>query len=528
MEGRGSSRGMGVPEERRYPWAWLALLLAVGVLRAPAVVWGPLNIDETDFIVVGATIRDGSLRHLDATKEGIPLTYLCFNLDVLATLVGDGLAEAAHIAQVLCILWVFATCRVVGHAAERWTGSARVGLVAGWAYALVTSCNVPFVATELTMNLPVAAALDAFVRARGDQNARWCLACGALLGVATLLKQQGGILMPAVGAAILWESLAAGTREARLTAWRRLAAIGAGFVAPLALAVVGYAWLVRTGVLSHEPIVHNLFGASAGSWPARLAGAVLFYVVFAAPLPWLEAIRGHGRLSDPVRRALVLCLVFTWIPVSLGGRFYGHYFLQFAPALAILAAPGISDRLNPRRTNSAWRRRLAAAVFVFPALGFLAHSTVRGLEGDYPCQEPRTVAVAQWLRENTPESARLFVWGHYTPIYYLSERLPGTRHRNASVIVGDFDPGHLPEGFDPGPHVAEEQLRSLIDDLESGRVEYVVDTAPADIHAWRHFPMDRVPDLATYVRTHYERVASPGGADVYRRRVGSRPGEPAP
>ena len=141
-----------------------------------------------------------------------------------------------------------------------------------------------------------------------------------------------------------------------------------------------------------------------------------------------------------------------------------------------------------------------------------------GALGLLPAQEARTRELGAWLRTHTSAEDRLFVWGHYTTIYVLADRLPGTRYYATSVHVGDFDPHHLPEGFDLTPYVSPRDVDLTLGDLEANRPAYVIDTAPADIHDWHRVPLELVPALRRYVDEHYALVATPGGAAVYRRR----------
>jgi len=142
----------------------------------------------------------------------------------------------------------------------------------------------------------------------------------------------------------------------------------------------------------------------------------------------------------------------------------------------------------------------------------------RGIAGAYPEQEPRTRALAQWLRSNTAPGDALFVWGHYSPIYTMSDRLPGTRYVNTSPHMGNFDPAHLPAGFDPAQHRARADVEATLEDLEKRRPSWFVDTSPAGIHLWDRIPLSAFPELARYREEHYVEVARPGGAPVYRRR----------
>jgi hypothetical protein len=159
-----------------------------------------------------------------------------------------------------------------------------------------------------------------------------------------------------------------------------------------------------------------------------------------------------------------------------------------------------------------------AAALALPLAVFLGVSWCGGLLGRFPLQEPRTRELARWIAARTAPSERIVVWGHYSPIYVLAGRLSGTRYHNTSIQIGDFDPHHLPEGFDLSAHVSARDLDQLLRDLEANRPAIFVDTAPSNIHDWGRVPLEVVPRLARYVEDHYALVARPGGSAVYRRR----------
>src|SRR5262249_52094927 len=153
--------------------------------------------------------------------------------------------------------------------------------------------------------------------------------------------------------------------------------------------------------------------------------------------------RTKKRPHEGAELGMMLALWLTVVPVSLGGRFYAHYFIEFAPPLALMAAPTALTLLDVGPRLGLGKTRLLAAGLLFPVVLHAPTALGRFLAGDSPAQEQKPRPVAAWIREHPPEPARLFVWGHYTPIYYLSERTPGTRYINTSVHMGDFDPKHL-------------------------------------------------------------------------------------
>ncbi len=422
------------------------------------------------------------------------------------------------LVQLLAMGWVFGTCLLVAQAARELHGTASAGWLGGWLACLALVGCVPAVNCETMLNLPAAAALLFFVRAERSRRLSADVLTGVALGVSALFKQQAGMLLVSLVASLAWRRASGPPRLARAFA------MGAGFTAPWALCAAAYAGLGHFASFYEWNVTRNLAyqAHGAGSSPGRLALGLLIGVVLAAPVQWVLAAGEtaavvRGAVRDPVRRALVLALWLTFVPVSMGGRFYPHYFIQFAPLVALVAVPGAL------RLQEAWpgmariARRLVTAGLGLPVAVFLVASYGDGLRGRLPLQDGRAREVASWIKAHSAPEERLFVWGHFTPIYVLAERLPGVRHYNASALVGDFDPHHLPEGFDLSPYVSAPDVDVVLEELDRRRPAFFVDTAPADIHEWHKVPLAAVPALERYVHAHYARVASPGGADVYRR-----------
>jgi hypothetical protein len=486
------------------PRASLWLLATIVILRAPGLLFGVLNIDESDLVVAARMMGEGALPYVDFVEKKPLLLYLFYAPAVLS-------GFEMWPMQILAILWCFATCRVVEATARAWTGRSEVGAVAAWLCALATNANVVSVNAELLMSLPAAAALLCFWRAAKERRARLYLFAGLCVALATLFKQQAGILLVAFVLFLVWRRRAACTP---------LAMLGAGFALPWMAAGAVYAALGHFSAFWEWNVTRNFAygGYGVGSALARFALGLALYVALSAPLAWWLSLRASLQGEDDGRRLFALALWLSWVPVSLSGRFYAHYYLQFVPPLAILAAPRATELVTRWRGLGRAARAALLLALALPSLGYLSWGLARGALGGYPAQEPRTCEIARWIRAHTAGEARVFVWGHYTPIYYLARRLPGTRYYNTAVHVGDFDPAHLPPGFDVGPHRSEPDIAQTVEDLDARRPLLVVDTAPADIHHWSKVPLAKAPRLERYVLGRYEPVARPGGALVYRRR----------
>jgi 4-amino-4-deoxy-L-arabinose transferase-like glycosyltransferase len=497
-----------------------ALAGTIVVLRSAGFAFGLLNIDESDFALIAKRILQGAVPYAQIADIKPPLAYLAF---APAALFGRLSIFPVH---VLGVLWMLATCLVLGRAARRLTGNALAAACAPWLALLAGQCDVPSVSTELLMALPLAGALLFYVRAEtGGSVADQGLA-GLCIGIASLFRHQAGILLAAFGLALCWQML----RERSLQGLVRPIALTLGFALPW-VAVAGaftaaggfsefWDWVVTRNL-------HYLPAGTTGDTLLRAAQAIPL-CVGSAIVPWVLATRETFRptVQGPARTGVVLSVWLSWIAVGMGGRFYEHYFLQFLAPLALLASPGAAELVKSWPGWSRGRRRMVVLACALPALILLAFSFARGLAGAYPEQEPRARELASWLRANTAPEERLFIWGHYSPIYYLAGRLPGTRYLTTSVHVGNFDPGHLADGVDLTPFRSDRDVALTVRDLEANRVPVFVDTAPSGIHHWDRVPLSTVPALERFLHEHYALVAEVAGSRIYRRRQGVTAAQP--
>lgn len=482
------------------------LFLATAFIRVSGLVFDVLNIDEVDFALIGRSVAEGHLPYVQLVDIKPPLTYVAF---APAAWFGKLSLLPMH---VLGIAVTFATALILGRAAHRWTQDELVATAAPWLYLFATLCDVPSVNAELLLNLPTALALLCFA---GESM----FVAGVWLGVASLFKHQGGMPLASFGLVLFWRGL----RNRDVRPISSAVAMTVGLLVPWAVTAVVY--------LRHLPefwdwcFARNFgyvgeAGAAEPALPrflvstATCAGATL--------VPWLLSIRETFSKSalaqEPLRTALVAALWLTWIPVAMGGRFYEHYYLQFAPFLAVVAAPRAAEWMASWPHLSRAVKLRALVLTLLPVAAACTFFLVKGALHGYQAQDPKLREVARFLREKTSPGDELFVWGHSSPLYYLADRRPGTRYFHCSVHVGNFDPGHLPEGFDARKHVSQRDVEATLHDLEQHRVALFADLAPAGIHHWEKLPLSAVPALDAYLHAHYDLLGEPAGARVYRRR----------
>ena len=247
----------------------------------------------------------------------------------------------------------------------------RIWFVPPLLYALVTAAKQPVDALavngELLMNLPLALAVWLALRpgARGARRIALDLAVGALVGVAALYKYQASVL----GLALL----VLVDRRARLRPLAWLAGHALPFIAAAA-------WFAHRGALP-EAIAWGLRfnGRYLAAGPTfrnvleRLA-LQLLGVVVPSLLVYAAGTSALLRRPEPAapaegaagKRFLKAWAVVSLLCVTLGGRFFGHYFLQAELPLVLLAA-------RPLGTTSPRARRRGARV---PAAGLHGRGSV--------------------------------------------------------------------------------------------------------------------------------------------------------
>ncbi|HJZ86417.1 MAG TPA: glycosyltransferase [Polyangia bacterium] len=464
----------------------LILLSAVALLRAPTLVVPIFNSDEAYLAVQAHVLRDGGRLYHDVADRKPPLVPYLY----AATFAVRG-ADDLIAVHVLAIGWLFATALVLA-----WDAKQRSGASAGlWAAALFVAASASYLPAEtqaanfeVFMLLP--ACLGMALAGRGKPLS--ALAAGALIAAATLCKQTAAVTL-----------LAAGYRV--FTAPRRglgLLALGAAFVTVLGVtaAALGprefYFWTVggNAGYLSADGVLSYAF--------ARFAIITGSFLVANFLLCWLVTRAARTR----ARRDLDLWVwLFTSaIGVAAGLRFFGHYYLQLLPPACLLAAAPASE-LGERA------RKLVAVGLTIPALVFASLGFYSARIHDMPDYRP----LAAYVREHTAPTDRIAIWGHFPEVYWASGRMPAMRFVHTGFLTGAS--GGRPAGSATEHFATPGAWELLFQDFHTHPPRLVIDTSPARLRDYEHYPIARYPRLRDYLSEHYHQSATVDGMVIYAR-----------
>lgn len=502
--------------------AWLLLILGFVFTRLDFFDDVLYNIDEAEYAVAADALDHGWLPGVDlvgTTKP--PGIVLLFNL--LFHVFGRSMVpiHAAHV-----VILILSGALVVELGVALWGLRAAIPAAALY-WMAASSFNIPHETIALNVESPgMLCALLALVLVwRRPQGRTALLFGGAALGLAVLFRQSFLIFSLPLAAIVF---LTEGPRIRRL------------------------AWLVAGGVLPWVPIlvVYTARGALGWAWDSWVRYPITYsrdtgwlgfiqafylnasdFAIF-SPIPLAMAVGGAVLLRrDPNRlraRFVLLLLIASVIALCFGSRFFGHYWFQLYPVLALL---GASFWLSLRTAGSTSRILLATAVVVGGAMAAVHFPLWRGWDPYAPPKgvgffhlgpEAAEVNVGEFARANTEPHETIAVWGYCPQIYYYAERLPGVRdylcHYITGFSAGTFDP-QSQRAVRPYGHPRAEQM--FLEDLERRRPKYVFDLVQIDNYTFTflNYSLLTYPVLADYLRQNYLPDGTVGRVLVYRRRT---------
>ena len=409
----------------------LAVLALACLLRAPVAAM-PLERDEGEYAYIAWRWLEGELPYATAFDQKPPGVFAAY-AGILASL--GRTPSASHWGAQI---WTLGTLALVLALGRRMGGLATGAAAATLLTLLTTEPTLLGNAanTEMFMLLPLLGALIAALRARERDSLAAAGAAGILSGAAILFKQPALWNALYAGALVLGgASLAQGLRRGLVFA----GALAATLLAPAA----GYVAAGAFAAFWDCVVGHNL--AYAESVPLAQYPQT-FWATFSPtlrPLGLVHALAALGvsaafaRGDTPFRRSARLLAGFglaSGLGVATGGYFRQHYYLQAAPALALLAALGLSRLLPPAGARRGIATTIALGVILGVALSAaprywlpgVPEAKARRLYGENPF--PEAPLVADWIAGHTAPEDTVFVFGSEPEIYFLARRRAASRY----------------------------------------------------------------------------------------------------
>lgn len=471
-------------ERSTSPWdarlervAWLVLVLAlvfVALVRV-RVREMPLERDEGEYAYAGQLLLQGVPPYQLAYNMKLPGTYVAYAV-IMAVFgqTASGIHLGVAVVNLAAMLLVFLLGRRLL--------DAVTGAVAALSYGLLSTSpalqGVSGHATHFVVLFALGGLL-CLMQACESNRPRAFLVSGVLFGVAFVMKQPGGTFGLFALGYVLWRNWSEGKLEWPC-ALRQGGALLAGLVAPLALISL---WLWQAGVF--KAFVFWTFGyartyVSVIPWSQLRDSLVLAgsYTMLPTLLFWVLGAAGalamwwEPRLSG--KRGFILGWIIASILATGAGLYFRpHYFITFAPVLALMGGVAVS-----RAAQQLLRER---SVELFTALatqiGFvIALITALLANGEaWFSQSPaelckrmvgssifnESIVVADQLRANAAPNARLAVLGSEPQLYFLSQRRSATGHIYMYGLMGVHP-------------FARQMQEEMIREIETAKPEWIV------------------------------------------------------
>ncbi|MFG2945977.1 ArnT family glycosyltransferase [Streptomyces adustus] len=463
-------------------WKRLLPLLAVlaCVTRVPSFVPPLWNPDEGYLAVQARLLAHGGQLYQTVVDRKPPLVPWLYQ--GAFALCGS---HSLTCVRVLAVLAELLTAAALASLARRRWGD-RAGRTAGVLYLLVS--------VGLNPEDAQAAGFEVFILPC-TAAAMWCAdrrrwaTAGAAVACAFLAKQTGGaVLLP-----VLW---LCGTARPGSTARPALLRLATGAALPVLGAALltdpaGFVFWTVTGSTAYATFT----GSELHVLGRGLLNTAILAVACAGLLP--PVVRAL-RIARTGAADLWLWLAASGGAVLMGFHFFGHYYLQLIPPLALLATSALQILPRDRVPGAVLTSSCCCALFL--AWGLLA-----------PRPElAHAQRLAAAVADRTGPTDRVLLWGMHPETYWLADRIPASRYLTAGLLT-NFSGGR------DGPEVGEKY--AVPGTWPVFRAE-LADRPPSlivDDSRGGPYGPDRVPGLRHLLAAGYEEAGRVDGAVLYRR-----------
>lgn len=464
---------------RRHPVAVFAALVAV--LRLPSFSGRLFDPDEAALSAQGIGLWRGGEMYVAAIDRKPPLAPFVYEWSHRLT--GD---TDLHLLHLLAAVLLVAAAAAIAGEARRIGGTTAMW----WGGLLLLTGALAMVPVDAQAanysHLAMPFGAFAVVAARRGTD-RAAVVTGLALSVATLTRQTWAIgVIPAAFA--LW----------RHGDWRRhLPLAFVGGLVPIGLVALAVPW---------DDFVYWSFRSNgsfvlAGAEPATIVGRGLVSVAVFGGFHAV-AIRYAGGVPWRRHPDLWLWVATGLVAVAAGYRFYGHYWMQVIPALALLAADGLRTRDDRVQRRAAWV--VGATAVIAYGLAWTP-STVRELPDPGP--------LAEFVDSVSSADDTVLVWGNFPEVYWAAERAPAGGFVSMDFVTGRS--GARDNGLHTIPDAPERGYPHLLASMEAQPPAVVIDTQPRGFREYGDYPLSAFPALERFIADHYEAPMMVDGFVVY-------------
>ena len=506
---------------RRFSWQWEYVAICLVILVISGIRFRlrdfPLERDEGEYAYAGQLILQGIPPYQLAYNMKLPGTYAAYA--VIMAVFGEtpagihlGLIAVNSVSIFLLFLIV------------RRLFDPMAAVIAGASFGLLTIRPLLLgLAAHATHFVAVFALLGIWILFKALDGNRFALffASGFSFGLAFLMKQPG-VFFAVFGGLYLCLKEYPGA-DGRSAFFRKLAGYTAGAIVPYALTCL---ILWRAGVFAKFWFWTVSYARAYGTEQAPFRGLqqlanrvelqkehIPFFFFLAvlgmASFLWSKKARHHAVFT-------IGFLGFSFLSISVGLYFRGHYFIMLYPVLGLLIGVGASalaellGRLGPRPGAAiailAFSLTFANALYAERQIYFYdsPRQACRDVYGPNPF--PESLKIAEYIQAHSSPEDRIAVMGSEPQIYFYAHRHSATGYIYTYALVENQPYGRVMQD-------------EMIHEVESVKPLYIVYVLSRDSWDTRPGADTHIFDWTdAYLRDNYTLIglADGGNRDVYR------------
>lgn len=510
-------------------------MLAIFILRIPGLYQPILDIDECAFAEFANKIIEGYVPYIDVVDNKPPLTY--YTVALIFLVFGKNNLLAVHLVTTLMVMATALLVYITGKEIR----DEKTGIISAIIFtALAHTYEPKYISTsgEALINLPLILSSFIFIKYL-DLKKSYIPAFiigGLSLGIATMINYKAGIL------AIVFTIqglLIRGVLDANPSRIRslireliRLSITGIFTIIPIAVILAYFYYKGNLHEFLYWGFAYNFryIEAGAQAMPILKTMGRIGYFIFCTLPVWVLSVIYVKKSFSPYTREilrggnaaqhyffLILWLAFSFYAATLGGRTYGHYFIQLIVPLSLFSGLAYADivTMSERAIKFFWGF-LAVLTVLFFVSRIDINTTYRLI--DYPNwrSDVNYRLVGHYIKKNSSPGNSIYAWGYATPVYYYSDRRCSTR-----FLISDYISGRVFGTPNDSSIIRSSQdsdaWRDFISDLHKNPPMYFVDTSTANHFGYSRFPIKNYPELYGLISKHYRLDRTVNKIDIYKR-----------
>jgi hypothetical protein len=344
------------------------------LLRLPWYFVDVIDKDESTFVLLGQSLADGRLPYTETYDIKPPLGYVFFAL--IQLLVPHSLTFVRFAGTLV----VAASAFLVFQVSLR-LSSMMPALLSAALTVVAISVLIPSGQSVMMEHVALVPLLGALALAIGGRDGIWsCIAIGALLGTAALVRSNLGVPAIAVVLGVVATSNAVQIRSKLASGfWAAVGGMLVLLASYLPYALSGHTNLylrsvfavplaLSTSNLGFSDAIRTMLGYALPSWnllAANAAGSIRILLWIGGAVGLIGSLLTF-RTKDRAIAAMWLLIFCAAVSFStfLDGHAWGHYLIQAAPFFAV----GVASLLTITRLSRAVVTALLAGILLFGAI----------------------------------------------------------------------------------------------------------------------------------------------------------------